>query len=188
MEKVPWFPTKNETWGTVTFLRFLTCTAASVASSSTLAKEREFPVWLRCLYLTTSIVNKRASQWLSGKESTCQCVRCRRHRFDSWIRKIPWRRKCQPTPVFLPGESHGQKSLVDHSLGDCKELDLTEQLSTHTLSQKGHLNTCLQGGQQPKLTCLAGSGPGTSKWPPGFCSKEDLKEKEDLSLSSGFGD
>ena len=102
--------------------------------------------------------------------------------------KIPWRRKGQPTPVFLPGESHGQKSLVDHSLGDCKELDLTEQLSTHTLSQKGHLNTCLQGGQQPKLTCLAGSGPGTSKWPPGFCSKEDLKEKEDLSLSSGFGD
>ena len=47
--------------------------------------------------------------WLSGKESTCQC---RRHRFDPWVRKIPWRRKRQPTPVFLPGEPHGQRSLA----------------------------------------------------------------------------
>ena len=35
--------------------------------------------------------------------------------FDPWVRKIPWRRKWQPTPVFLPGESHGQRSLVGHS-------------------------------------------------------------------------
>ena len=46
-----------------------------------------------------------------GKEPTCQCRRCKRHRFDPWIRKIPWRRAWQPTPVFLPGESHGQRSL-----------------------------------------------------------------------------
>ena len=39
---------------------------------------------------------------LSGKESTCQCRRCRRHGFDPWIRKIPWRRKWQPIPGFLP--------------------------------------------------------------------------------------
>ena len=44
-------------------------------------------------------------RWLSGKESTCQCKRCRRYGFDPWIRKIPWRRKWQPTPVFLPGKS-----------------------------------------------------------------------------------
>ena len=50
--------------------------------------------------------------WQSGKESTCQR---RRHRFDPWIGKIPWRRKWQPTPVFLPGESHGQRSLVGYS-------------------------------------------------------------------------
>ena len=37
---------------------------------------------------------------------------CRRPGFDPWVRKIPWRRKWQPTPVFLPGESHGQRSLV----------------------------------------------------------------------------
>ena len=47
--------------------------------------------------------------WLSGKESACQCRRCR---FDPWAGKIPWRRKWQPTSVFLPGKSHGQRSLV----------------------------------------------------------------------------
>ena len=44
------------------------------------------------------------THWLSGKESTCQCRRCRRCRFDLWVRKIPLRRKWQPTPVFLPGQ------------------------------------------------------------------------------------
>ena len=38
-----------------------------------------------------------------------------RHGFDTWVGKIPWRRKWQPTPVFLPGESHGQRSLVGYS-------------------------------------------------------------------------
>ena len=49
--------------------------------------------------------------WLSGKESTCKC---RRLKFDSWVRKIPWRRKWQPTIVFLPGKSHGQRSLAGY--------------------------------------------------------------------------
>ena len=48
----------------------------------------------------------------SGKELACQCRRPKRHEFDPWVRKIPWRRKWQLTPVFLPGESHGQRSLV----------------------------------------------------------------------------
>ena len=43
-----------------------------------------------------------------GKESACQC---RRPGFDPWVRKIPWRREWLPTPVFLPRESHGQRSL-----------------------------------------------------------------------------
>ena len=41
-------------------------------------------------------------RWLRGEECTCQCRRCRRHRFDPWVRKMPCRRKRQPTPVFLP--------------------------------------------------------------------------------------
>ena len=40
------------------------------------------------------------------------CLQCRRHRSDPWFRKIPWRREWTPTPVFLPGEFHGQRSLV----------------------------------------------------------------------------
>ena len=47
----------------------------------------------------------------NGKELAHQCKRQKRHGFDPWVRKIPWRRSWQPTPVFLPGESHGPKSL-----------------------------------------------------------------------------
>ena len=53
----------------------------------------------------------------SGKEFTCQC---RRSRFDPWAGKIPWRRAWQPTPVFLPGESQGQRTLVDYSPYRCR--------------------------------------------------------------------
>ena len=48
------------------------------------------------------------------------------HRFDPWVGKIPWRRKWQPPPVFLPGKSHGQRSLVDYSPQGCKESNTTE--------------------------------------------------------------
>ena len=49
--------------------------------------------------------------------------------FDPWVRKIPWRREWQPTPVFLPGEFHGQGSLAGYSPWGCKESDMTEWLS-----------------------------------------------------------
>ena len=48
-------------------------------------------------------------EWLNGKEPACWYM------FDPLVGKIPWRRKWQPTPVFLPGESHGQRSLVGYS-------------------------------------------------------------------------
>ena len=62
----------------------------------------------------------------TGKEPACQCKTCKRHRLDPWVGKIPWRGKWQPTSLFLPGESHGQKSLVGYSSVDHKELDMTE--------------------------------------------------------------
>ena len=61
-----------------------------------------------------------------GKKPACQCRRCKRPGFNSWVGKIPWRRKWQPTPVFLPGESHGQKCLAGYSPWGPKESDMTE--------------------------------------------------------------
>ena len=52
----------------------------------------------------------------SGKESSCQCRRHKRCGFNPWVRKIPWRKKWQPTEVFLPVESYGQMSLMGYSL------------------------------------------------------------------------
>ena len=51
----------------------------------------------------------------SGKEAACQCRRYKRCEFDSWVGKIPWRRAWQTTPVFLPGQSYEQRSLVGYS-------------------------------------------------------------------------
>ena len=70
--------------------------------------------------------------WLSGKESTCQCRRSRRRGFDPWVRKIPWKRSWQPTPVFLLWKSHGQRSLVGYGQWGHKESNTIQQLSMHT--------------------------------------------------------
>ena len=51
----------------------------------------------------------------------------KRHRFDPWVKKVPWKRAWQLTPVFLPGESPGQRSLVVYSPQGHKELDMTEE-------------------------------------------------------------
>ena len=58
-----------------------------------------------------------------------------RQGFNPWVGKIPWRRKLQPTPVFLPGESHGQRILSGYSPWGRKELDMTE-LTEHTAQRK----------------------------------------------------
>ena len=81
-----------------------------------------------CLILeNVSGIGRSGNMVVQVKESTCQC---RRQRFDLWVEKIPWRRKWQPTPVFLPGESHGQRSLAHYSPWSQKELDVTKQLNT----------------------------------------------------------
>ena len=55
----------------------------------------------------------------------------RRCRFDPWVRKIPWRRKWQPTPVFLPGKFYGQRSLAGYSPWGHRKSDMTEWLGPH---------------------------------------------------------
>ena len=87
------------------------------------------------------------AQWYKNLPAMQETLR--RPRFNPWVRKIPWRRKWQPTAVFLSGKSHRQRSLVGYSPWSCKELDMTEQLNhththtlshthTHTIGKKGH--------------------------------------------------
>ena len=57
---------------------------------------------------------------------TVKNLQCRSPRFDPWVGKIIWRKEWQPIPVFLPGEFHGQRSLMGHSPWGRKELDTTE--------------------------------------------------------------
>ena len=107
-------------------------------------------------------------RWLSGKESTCQY---RRPKFDPWVGKIPRRRTWQPTPVFLPGKPHGQRSLAGYSPGGSKESDSTEQLSIHItmetvtviwpLVKKGKFQVCFFG---PKVGWLL----SVTTWSPGY--------------------
>ena len=78
---------------------------------------------------------------VSGKESACQCRRCKRHGFDPWVGKISQRGTCQPTPVFLPGKSQGQRRLEDYSPGGRKESNTTEHthLFKHPISKYSHI-------------------------------------------------
>ena len=66
-------------------------------------------------------------------EPACQCRRHKRCGFNPSVGKIPWGRKWQATLVFLPGKSHGQRSLVGYSPWGCKESDRTEHTSTGLL-------------------------------------------------------
>ena len=98
------------------------------------------------LLLTPSVfpstTKETLPRWCSDKESICQCRRHKRHGFYHCVGKIPWRRKWQLTPVFLPGKPHGQRSLTGYCPWSCKELT---HLSTRTRSMicvmifyKGH--------------------------------------------------
>ena len=88
------------------------------------------------LLKVTQLIRKRSfilrlPRWLNGKEAPYQCRRHRRYRFNPWVRKIPWRREWQSTPIFLPGKFHGQRSMAGFRPWGQKESDTTEQLSTH---------------------------------------------------------
>ena len=81
----------------------------------------------------------------SGKEPACQWGRHKRHWFNPWMGKIPWRRTWQPSPVFLPRESHGQRSLLGYSPECHKESDTTAATyHTHTLKVKTRMVVWVQ--------------------------------------------
>ena len=96
----------------------------------------------------------------------------KRHKFDIWIRKIPWRRAWQPTPVFLPGESHGQRSLVGslHSIGlqrvghDWSDLGCTHAI--YTCWQTWNILGFPGGSESKESACNVedpGSSPGSGR-------------------------
>ena len=78
---------------------------------SVYSKELKWPIAFQSFYvfLHSWHYSSQVAQWLRVR------LPSRRHRFNPWVGTIPWRRKWQPTPVFLPGKSHGQRSLTDHS-------------------------------------------------------------------------
>ena len=114
-------------------------------------------------------------QWTSLVAQTVMHLpTMRRPRFNPWIRTISWRRKWQPTPVFLPGKSHGQRGLVDYSPWSCKESDTTERFhlsflyvhhvgyNTFTMIVCLNSNTCLYHPPCPSLIPFISFFPLTS--------------------------
>ena len=119
-------------------------------------------------------------RWCSGKEFTCQCRRLKRRGFDPWVWKIPWTRKWQPIPIFLPGKFHRQKSLVGYSPWVPK-LDMIEYTHTHTHT---HTRACIHIFYRrhlirvPNLSRCFGSSfsyPGPTSSHPGSTSSQAPK-------------
>ena len=103
--------------------------------------------------------------WLfpGGSDSKSVCLQCGRPGFDPWVRRIPCRRKWQPTPVLLPGKSHGWRSLVGCSPWGRTESDTTERLYFHFHGgSDGEESACSEGdlGSIPGLGRSPGKGKG----------------------------
>ena len=95
-------------------------------------------------------IKKRLPWWLRWRRI---CLYCGRHRFYPWVGKIPWRRTWQPTPIFLPRESFGQRSRVGYSPWGTKSWTWLKQLSTaHIKKNTCHLEQQMNepGGQYVK--------------------------------------
>ena len=81
-----------------------------------------FSIFLKFLFHVGVEVIYGIPRWFCGKESTCQPRKPKRHRFVPCVRKMHWRRKWPPAPVFLPGKFHGQRSLAGYSSWGHKDL------------------------------------------------------------------
>ena len=98
------------------------------------------------IYLQThaqkpSVISGNDFFWTNVAETVKNHLQCKRRRFDPCV-KIPWNRKWQPAPIFLPGESHGRMSLVDYSPWGLKESDTAELSNTfnHNVKIQKELN------------------------------------------------
>ena len=103
-------------------------------STSTAIRETRIKTLVRCpfIHVGLAVIKRRASQAALEAKNLLAMRETQETQFHPWVRKIPWRRKWQPSPVFLPGESKGQKSLADYSPCGCKESDTIEHTDTQT--------------------------------------------------------
>ena len=113
----------------------------------------------------------------SGKEPACQCRRHKNCGFDPWVGKIPQRRKWKPTPVFLPGESHGQRRLAGYRPWDHRESAMTE-----ATKQAGMSHTYLK--HPLTVVRLLSTKRGKAFW---GSSSNSFREKERKGKSGYFG-
>ena len=86
------------------------------------------------------------SSGANGREPACQCRRQKRHGFNPYVRKISWRKAWEPTPVFLPGESHGQRNLVAIVHSVAKSTTQLKRLSTLQAQDIVEKKVWTQGG------------------------------------------
>ena len=88
--------------------------------------KRILGLWILAQKENKSKQQKQQKACSSGKEPACQCRRHKRCGSDYRVGKIPWRRSRKPTPVFLPGESHGHRRLVGYNIRGHRKSDMTE--------------------------------------------------------------
>ena len=118
----------------------------------------------------------------SGKEPTCQCRRDKRHGFYPWVGKIHWRRAWQPTSVFLPGESHGQRTLVGTVHRVAKSQTWLEGLSMHAHTIKSSQSS---GPQSPSVS-LRWTETGTEQQHRVWFSRWGNGSSKATQLVSGY--
>ena len=102
----------------------------------------------------------------------------------SWVRKIPWRREWQPTPVFSPGKSHGQRSLAGYRPWGRKELDMTEHISTAAIDLRLNPFSPVPKLQSTRLTDPHASNPPVPTFVLHSSGRRFLKESEFLGNES----
>ena len=140
-----WKNTLRELW---MFERHDTKSWASTEAATWDLQWEQQPLFKGLGETPTTETNKRgsASAVVPVVKTACQCGSCKRLQFDCWVTKMPWSRKWQPTPVFLPGKFHGQRSLEGYCPRGRKELDVTEDAHSHP--------PCISWGQGAGEPCL----------------------------------
>ena len=118
-----------------------------VFSAKEEAEQEPMGVWMDG-WIWSWLLTQQLPRWCSGKESACQCRRCR---FNPWVGKIPWRRAWQHALTFLLGKFHGRRSLAGYSPWGHKELDATKHAHTHAHLDIRGVCVCVPGEEGDRI-------------------------------------